>query len=202
MKVNSYSPFSFKSTPLYDVKVQKRGLLGYKSINATFCALDPNDINDIERATKMGDECGYSSIGYEISDHFEKNECEDAHFYALEVEDKKTFKKKLISLCEITIPWCNDAKKYYVDLLQSISGGRLHHKKRYKGVGEVTLYGVVKDAKRNGMDEVRLTSTYRAKPFYDHIGFKPAKDFDEYFLASDSYNRFISRVERKYDFKA
>lgn len=200
--ISKISNISFTSTPIYDVKVKKREGESYKNIDAVFSRLNSCDKNDIKAMNRMGRKWWRSDYIKSLKKHFSTGELSYfSTFYALELKGKGALDKRIISLCEVrkshaTYPGC------CVDILQTSPEISKRKKPKYKGAGEVTLYGVIREAKENHTKQIDLISTDKSSGFYKHIGFEPDEYSIDYSLPYSKYEKYISRVERKYDFSS
>lgn len=193
------SNISFKSTPLYDVKVKKKGLFGYHNVDATISLYNPDDVNDIKAMEKSVRNFGRISYAQQILDEFREYECDASRFYVLELKNKKPIEKRVLSLCECF--FAQEPRTCYIDLLQSITKSTREDREKYKGAGEVIIYGVIKEAKKEGMKNIELTSRSSARPFYRHIGFFPIKNTLDFILPNNAYEKYINRIDEKYGVK-
>ena len=199
--LSKISNISFKSTPLYGVKIKKRDEGNtYKNVDAIFSVLNPDDKNDIKAVRKVGRRWWRTKYTNLIRNDFRfKMLSPYLTFYALELKGSEPLDKRIVSLCEVSkspfdYPGC------YVNFLQASPEALREKNPKYKGSGEVTLYGVVREAKKDHIKHIKLTSNDKSSMFYKHIGFKPEGFLGDYALYSQGYKRYISRVENKYNF--
>ena len=201
MKINSLSSISFKSTPLHDVKIMKRGESGsFKEVDASFSLLNPNDKHDVRAVNKVARSWWRAKYARMIARNFNIKILRNfSTFYALELKGDEPLNKRIVSLCEVSNSPL-DFPNCYIDLLQASPSISKNRTPKYKGAGEVTIYGVIKEAKNENIKGVTLTSSDKACQFYKHIGFEPDNFPNGYILPDHKYEAYISRVEDKYNF--
>lgn len=198
MRINSVPHISFKSIPIYDVKVKKKEGLTYKNVDATFSRLNPYDNNDVAAINKIRKKWNSESYTGEIAENFRNPGVGDL-FFAVELKGDEPLSKRIVSLCET----CPYLPSIHIDFLQSRDKSYIDIKKEgdIKGGGEVLLYGITRAAKTNCLDRIYLSSAYTAIDFYKHIGFKNSGlGTTSMELENPDFDSFMARVEEKYDF--
>ena len=200
MRIKQTSLTSFKSTPLYNVKVKKKDGSGYKERDAVFSKLDPFDSEDFETVQKLKEEWGLDTFVVGIAHNFKPVHYKQIkeYFYAIELKGDEPLSERIVSICEIS---SGPFSKCHMPFIQSKPVK--DEEKDIKGGGEVLIYGVIKEFKNEEeCKKIELNSITRAIGFYRHIGFKH-KDFNDLYcmeLPKDDFEAYITRVEKKYGF--
>ena len=191
------SNISFKSIPIYDVKVKKKEGSVYKNVDATFSRLNPYDNKDAAAINKIRKQWGVSGYTEEITNNFKHPGVADL-FFAIELKGDEPLHKRIVSISET----CPSMPSHHIDFLQSRPKNYLDIKEGdIKGGGEVMLYGIIKASKVNCFDRVNLRSTYRSVDFYKHVGFSSEEDERTCMeLKNSDFDSYIKRVEEKYGF--
>lgn len=187
------SNISFKSIPIYDVKVKKKNGESYKSVDAVFSKLDPNNKHDVECISKIGEDWGHH-IGWsrDIVQAFFRYP--DDNIYTIELKGNESLYKRIITMSDV-ISYSDNS---HIVFMQSKPRGVESNKDEFKGGGETMLYGIIKEAGKNRQKEINLFSRSN---FWEYMGFTPKFKGDENVsLTDDKFKPFIKRVEEKYNF--
>lgn len=196
---------SFSSQFLYKANIKqilKNGEERFVPVNITrFIPEDPSDVNSMTNAENYFSEEGFFSC---IKRNFAQNM--NNYFLALEINSTgKKPKNKIIGLAEVTSATYNGSEGYNdleVMLMQSgKSAEKESRNRKYKGAGELLLYGICKLARDLGFSEVTLNSTN--DEFYDHINMPKAPDLGKSYYAfkKNIMDKFIQEIKKKYSIK-
>ncbi len=197
--ISRVSDISFKSTPIYDVKVKKKEGEGYKTVNAVFSKLNPNDNEDIRAMYEIYGEWGrYGGEWTEdIVEAFYKRPDED--IYAIELKGDKPLCERIITLADvIPIPRFRECFIAFMQSKPYNPWGEEAGKPHFSGGGETMLYGIIQNAIKNGCKRVE-TFLEGDSDFYEYMGFR-LSDNGRAFLPKKDFKSFTSRVEKKYAF--
>lgn len=191
----------FSSHPLYKVNIKQINEKGEESlVPAKITKFSYGDPEDIEAMESAGSTWTSSHIIKDIADNFISKRFEHrVNFLALELDDeKKQLKDRVLCLSEVTSRPAHIPKGYddcEIKYIQSKSPD----KTKYKGAGEVLLYGICKFAKdMRCFTSVSLSSVNHS--FYDHIGMPKAPALGEkyYIFRKDYLQKFMEKIVNKY----
>ena len=195
--ISKLSNISFKSTPLYDVKVKKRDGSFYLSTDAVFSRLNFDDEEDREALLKIKENWKDAKYCEKIVDNYMAGK--NRFFYAIELKGEGELADRIVTLADVSKPFC---KMSFLQFLQS----KIPHGKKndIKGGGEAMLYGIVRETKKRNLDKVELCANEESSKFYRHIGFEKESVFDpmELIMPREKFDSFLSRVEKKYGFSS
>lgn len=213
--VNSNSNLSFGQTVLNKVNLRKiKGNDSFKFVKGYFSQLNTNDPKDLERIKqietnwKAGTILGEKIINKFKADWSKDNALCSTNLYMTEL--KNTFlriSKKVCCLMETTNPKNNpnDREIFKINLIQSapcIANNDISSRP-IKGAGELSIYGAVKVAQKEGYQKVKLHSVKNS--FYEHIGFIPVEIYNRFCgvfeLPQEKYASFLEKIEKKYHIK-
>ena len=195
--ISKLSNISFKSTPIYDVKVKKKDGSDYIKADAVFSILNADDKEDREAILKVQESWEGAKYTPNISYNFKTKKKQK--FYAIELKGSEPLSERIVTLADVERPFCN------MSFLQFLQSKPDFKKDRFiKGGGEVMLYGIVRETKKQDLDRVELCATDKSINFYRHLGFKQddPNDPTELILKNKDFDSFIKRVEGKYDFSS
>lgn len=194
--IQKVSNISFKSTPIYDVKIKKlNNNSDYENVNATFSKLDYNDKEDVEAVKNINKNWGFYVNGIGI-DFSKKRECDS--FYAIELKGDEPLKDRIVFVSEISKNYFNSSN--YINYLQSCPEITDNDIPKYKGVGEVMLCGIAAETKKEERSALEAHAAFGSEKFYLKSGF--FRDFfRKVYLPKEYFDDFISKIEDKYDFK-
>lgn len=200
MRVSLFNSISFKSIPIYNVKLRQNQDDGtYNEVPATFSKLDNQDKNDISRAEAILEKWPFvnyadyiakdfiKSANPEVLKKYEAEEIKNYDFYVIEEKGDKE-NKEIYSIIEF------DKSDNVIELLESNPQNVYYG---IKGAGEVMLWGI---AKRN--QSFSLYSAESAVNFYRTMGLDEKEDFyGSFYLPAERTDNFLHRIERKYNFE-
>lgn len=204
---NSTTNINFKATPLYKVKLKnlQNGLNEF--LDASFSELSQQTIKDLKLVKALSAKWktaqnvdNYTST---IAGHFHNQENEPYRkFFIVELKNKcLTQFVKTQSIIETTNPDLMNKSEFAISYLQSASATL--NPPKVKGAGELAMYGAVKVARDSGFEKVTVYSTNDG--FYKKIKFgtsEPELPIGSMFtLWRKDFNKFLKKVEKKYNFK-
>lgn len=193
MKISHLNSLSFKSTPLYNVKLKQGQADGtYKELPATFSKLSKTSKEDIKTIEKLSYSWGKTRYGEKITSNFlgYGPVCnEDDEFYVIEGYEKPG-KKTIYSIAEVNQ---TDRSVSY------IQANPKNKDREIKGSGELILYGLGKKLGQNRYGEYySLCSAFSAMGFYRQAGL--LYESQEFSLNEENAPQFFDRIEKKYNF--
>ncbi len=198
--VNTYNKASFGATILDNVTLRKKTLSGYKTVEGFVSQLTKDDAGDIARLQGIKENWRKSTIySNEIIDNFCQN-LKKKNFYITELKDNCVrIKNRICCMMQTTDPTVNQMRdKFRIDLLQSAPAiANKGSSSKIKGAGELAVYEAVKVAKKEGYQKVDLYSTNNS--FYQKIGFEKNPKSNFFSLDKSQYDKFLSRIEQKYN---
>lgn len=203
VNVNNSNP-TFGKTILNKVNLRKKAGNTYKFVEGYFSKLNPEDPKDLSLLESIRENWRRgTSFSNEMIYNFEKYK-DSTNLYMTELKNSCLgIKKKVCCLIETTNPKKrkdrNNFEIVYVQSAPAIS--KDNSKYPIKGAGELSIYGAVKEAKKEGFKKVSLLSIKDS--FYEHIGFPQkevaTKDSALFTLPQEKYDEFLQRIEKKYN---
>lgn len=197
---------SFSSQLLYKANIKRINENGEEElVPAKITKLNHKDQEDIHAMKSIRLPWIKTPYIVDIAMDFESNYNKN-NFLALEIDDdKKELKDKILCLAEITSRPAHTHMGYHdtkVEYLQASPCAEYGKNNKYKGSGEVLMYGICRKAKDSRFSEVTLQSTNH--PFYNRIGMPKALEIGSgyYAFKKASLDRFLEKVEEKYQIPA
>ncbi len=184
MKLNFNSNTSFKSIPIYDVKVKQKVNGEEKFVDATFSCITPLDIFSLR---KMPAEWVDEPYTLDIIRDLENEP--SVQFYAVELNGDESLEDRILSLAEVN--------NGYITYLQS--GPKSLQYKNYTGAGTMMLYGLAKRSDEQQSYSLHWLADEKSYNFYKHVGddlFYVAENL--FALPRANYKAFLADVEEKY----
>ena len=189
MKISPHNSISFKSIPIYDVKLKKENPDGTISeLPATFSKLKYHDKEDRKLVNDIRNSWQDTEFAKIICPNFLNGKYHKEDFYVIERKNEEG-KKEIYSIAEFTRLW---------DCVQFLQSNPQNSENGIKGAGEVMLWGIGKKCSRKKDECFYLIPTYQSRPFYEHIGLQKIGGI--YTLGTISAKRFLDRIEKKYNF--
>lgn len=205
---NAKPCLGFKSHKLYDVKIYD----GQKLIPAKFTELDVNSQEDGEAITEIQKNWKKATYKDEIATPFLK--CANAassryvdsfpySYYAVELADENLpLSQKIKGVAQ-----CNDLRKEKkIEYLQvSSDSNNETENRRYKHIGKMLTYGVVKKANDENNNCVKLDAIKddtQVKKFYSAIGFEETLDVPAHIkmiLKNDKFIDCLNSIEKEHE---
>ncbi len=184
MKLNFNPNQTFKSIPIYDVKVKQKTDDKEEFVDATFSELTKEDLPSLD---KLPVEWTQDPFIYIILEHLELFDC--PQFYSVELKSDAPLQERLLSVAE----------KSGDEILFFQSKPKIKGFNDYSGAGVMMLYGLAKQQKEQGADELYWTSATGADKFYNHVGKDLFNSYCSNFsLPQNNYDEFLNRLEAEY----
>lgn len=189
MKISPLNSISFKSIPLYNVKLKKQNSDGScEELPATFSKLKCRDRKDKKLVKDIKDTWKGAEFTARICNDFLNNGFRKEDFYIIEGRNKKG-EKEVYSIAEFFDFW---------NSIQFLQANPQNKTNGIKGAGEVMLWGIGQEKKEPMHDCFTLIPTSESAGFYEHAGLK-AENWG-FSLKASQAKKFFKRIEDKYNF--
>ncbi len=187
MKLNFNSNTSFKSIPIYDVKVKQKVNGEEKFVDATFSELTYSDIPALRKLPSSWYKNPYAS--FVICDLIEGYQ---GDAFAIELKGDEPLERRLLSIAEID--------ENQLTFLQSKP--RSKSKVQYKGAGAMMMYGIIRQQNEAKTPMFYWTADTNATGFYNHIGDNlfEVEDKKDFCIYKNNYPAFLEKMEKEYQF--
>jgi uncharacterized surface protein with fasciclin (FAS1) repeats len=199
---------SFTSIPVYNIKIKTLDPYGkFVPTSAVFSKLKTNTEEDLEAVFNILENWKNTDYGESFSNSFIHNKPRrDTGYYAIELKDSlKPLYEKILCVIKTEVLKYHTTGKRNLQLcfLQGSPDVIDAPFRTIKGLGDLSLYGVVKLAKAKKVDGIEVISTNDS--FYNHIAdFQTLEKLDKegsaLYLDKSKFEPFLSRIKAKYSF--
>lgn len=217
--LNSLTPYNsspnFGKTILNKVNLQKRQGDTFKLAKGYFSQLNTTDKRDLRLIKSIKPEWESKIMFSEdLIKKFEADFSKDinkcsTNLYMTELKSPiSKISKKVCCLMETTNPQMNpnDREVFRINTVLSaphIANSYPLQERDIKGAGELSIYGAVKLAQKEGYKKIQLQSVIN--PFFEHIGLILTEKYNKlsgiFELPQEKYADFLQKVESKYHLK-
>ncbi len=203
--VDRKNQISFMSRPLYSINLKKMMPdQSYEYVKANFSELSKRSKKDIQSVLALKQNwANKTKYGDYIANDFLSESSGKYNCYVTEVTSKEMPpEEKITCIMQVAKPKKTRKKNVFkINFIQSSPDIANVKLPKYKGSGELSLYGAIKVAQQKGYKKIRVISFN--DDFYKKMGFKKiasiGKNVSYFELDSKRFDYFLQRVSKKYN---